>query len=373
MIWGDLGRDNKQALAQAIARSASTQTKLGFITDIKAQITNKDDRKDGGFLGQAPSTTLGSPAALAAATVLSSMTGSDLTAGLVSLNDEQLQAVVKAAEQQTTTTYTVSAGGSASSSTSTTFDTSPLINLINAAAKSDSLEQRARVFRAAAPALDDIRSSNTLLTPNPDAGVEAKKVADAMTGLLQSDPRGMIRQLRLYGVDNDPVKGQALSAYVSELVTENNTSPISQLMAQLRFGPGADPNHPDAYLSIPGVEDGGNTFPNERDYGYFVGSVVKGLQQSSSGEVSKLQTESIILGGVATLLGDNSNPYLAYGAPIVNTPLQLWLNYAMQQAGNKNIALGESFYNAATYKMHDDKWSAFDREYSGVAGTQTFS
>jgi hypothetical protein len=352
-IWSNLGRDDQQALAQAIAQDSSGQTKADFVKSIATQTTKQDDKTSRGIFSN-DTTTYGSPAALSVATVLGSMSGKDLTSALAGLDDNQLQAVMNAAEQKTKSSEPFVPNHDVS------YDTAPLTAIIEHAKTADPV-QKARVFRDAAVILDDIHSSSTApFASSSDAGAQAKAVASAMTSLIQSDPKGIVDQLRL--LDNAKgehteagfCKGQALISYASELMREGNTEPLSKLACDLRFGLKPDKNHPDTYILTPhGKTDTGEPFyENAQDLGYFVGALVVASEQSTGDKTGQIQMAGTIFGGIEGVLGTAGNPMgsITY---LAGTPMLLWLNNVASVSAGKNGETARAFYDKALYSTNN--------------------
>ncbi len=271
-FMGDLGRDDQDLFGQAMAQSnVPAQAKLDFINSIKNQTTKSDDALNtfaGGY-----SITVGNEAARAVGYVLGSLSGNDLTNALARLDDNQLGAVMKAAERETITTTTSIAGWlkNPSQSVTVSFDTTPLVAIMQAAATAD-VTQKARVFEDAAKALDDINSTNTALSD-----VQSNKVLNAMIKLLQSDTKGVVGELSILQSNE-----QALSDFMTQLLAEAQEADLGYNMKQLQQGNGLS-HDPLSYLDQLNKDARGDLgYRNSENRGYFVGAIEAAIQKTDS-------------------------------------------------------------------------------------------
>jgi len=132
-------------------------------------------------------TTYGNDAAQSAVKVLASLSGNqaDFDSAVASLNAAgKLNDVLKVAAGQTE--FTAYTGGFSVPSTS--FDSSQLTTIINAASQSPDLSVRTDVFKAAAAQLHNMQGNvNSIAGTNPSANDAANATAKGMSQLLTPD------------------------------------------------------------------------------------------------------------------------------------------------------------------------------------------
>lgn len=334
----DLGRGDKEALAQGVANFATAQTKLGYIDGLASQTTRADDATSTGVAQESDS--VGSPQANAVATVLGSMRGGSLNKALSSLSDPELRAVMKAAEQETiTTTWT----GNNTPVVTTSFDTKPLANIINATASVDDVQQKARVFQYGAQALDDINQSNTVVSQDLTAKQQLKQVADSLTHLLASNTTGVVDQL-----DTDDATGQALISYAGQMLNEGKPgqAQLGRFIAQLRQGNNLKTD-PTRYLNTYQIVGGGPYYRHAEDLGYFTGSIEEALlrqAQSTSDQAAVISNIFNAAASAGRTFGPNP---VKVAIPVLNGLTQQGINSVV--AGMDGSAANEraAFYELA--------------------------
>lgn len=270
------GHDESIAeLGRAIGDHAPASVRVDYVREM-ATATNsgEDSRTDRHLLGIGGSTThTGDPQARAVGEVLASLSGdpASFDRAIAALNDDQLESVLEAAAGETmTTSPPISSGGPGATGGAITVDYDPdlLASIVNTAASSTDAGTKARVFGGAADQLADIRDAGGLLTPYIGQDEDVRQVTDALTTLLDSDPNGIVTQLR---TDVDP-SGSAMVAYTGGLLASGQTDTIRNTIVRLQQG-----------------NDGsGNAFDNfsdpvvARNLGYFVGGTAAAINDVTS-------------------------------------------------------------------------------------------
>ncbi|MED5619765.1 hypothetical protein [Ideonella sp. BN130291] len=274
-------RSDVLALGDAVAGFAPSQTKVDFVKSIAGRATDRSTDIDSGFGYNSLRT--GDKEAQAIGSVLSSMKNdpAGFDAAVKALTPDQLAAVVKAGEGEKITTYSGMGGVSAPQ---TTYDPAGLHSMLEAAAGSHDPAVKARVFEAATKALDDIRGSDTLLTPNPGAKDAAKVVADGLTKLMDSDTRGIVDQL-----NTNDIGGRALAKYVGELVSEDGSASnpvLGRQIAQLQ-GAGTGKTATEFINTAEKSSNGDNFYRNAENLGYYAGAIEAGINKLNADDKTK--------------------------------------------------------------------------------------
>lgn len=260
------GHDGSIAeLGRAIGERAPATVRVDYVERMAEQTTSGDKLDiDAGF-GYA-SSTRGDPEAVAVGEVLSSLSDdpASFDRAVAALGDDQLEAVLESAAGGSMTTVS---GGHASS-TSVDYDPGLLADIVNAAARSDDAATKARVFEGAAGQLQDIQDAGGLMTPYIGQSEDVSAVADAMGNLLDSDPNGIVTQLR---TNNDP-SGQAMVSYTAGLLASGQEDRVRDTIVRLQQGNDGGGNAYDAFKD-PVVS---------RNLGYFTGATAASINNITS-------------------------------------------------------------------------------------------
>lgn len=267
-FFDHLSPSDQKALAQTIAKNGSGQDKLDFVNALKSQVRDGHDQMQTYAGGAEVTTTTEHPQAASIATVLGSMHGKNLDDALKSLDKSgALASVLKDAENETDGTDSFSGGAS----TGSTFNTKPLVKIIDATADLKDPVEKARVFDDVAKDLPDITSK-----------AQRQQVATALGKLLGSDPEGIVTVLR--SIDSF---GDGMINYTQELLNEGKSGQdqIGTFIGELRQG--KDGKTPlSTYLTQP---------DHAENLGYFTGSVLVGMRRNSDNEQDRAaQIENII-------------------------------------------------------------------------------
>ncbi len=313
---GDESRQNH--FIDTVATHASNNTKTGLIERLADQTTDGTARTDA-FLGGA-SSALWDQDASAVSNLLGSLTSATaIDSAISSLDNKQLEAVLEAGTRPSMTT--VAAGYSASTSHSN--DTAGITAVIDTVANSRNVDIKARVFELAARQIDDIRSTDHILAPNPSADDRAGEVADALTNLLASDTVGIVTSLEKGTGILTSRTGNGLSSYTEELIRQGDLDTVRETVAKLQSGNDLNADPAEFLASSTFDEYGNRDFQNASNLGFFVGSVREGIAAIQSDAKDQADTLNTIFGVAFGLvgLGVPSGQYIGKAALIVAKPL----------------------------------------------------
>lgn len=258
--------DGVRELGAAVAAHSTDAQKTAFIEAMSARTTSGDNSYDPDPTHRNDVTdTLHADAdAQAVAEVLASMTGTAFDQAVGKLNNQQLDAVMQAGIYQAET--------STRNGNITNFDSSVATRLVNAAATSNDPAVKARVFDSAAEKLELIQKGGDNGAVPGGIGVDSRHegarvgLADAMHGLLKTDPNGIVTELRV-GTPGQ-ASGQALQTLNRELLDAGKEDQIRELIIQLQQGNDGTGN---AYQTVASNHD------VARNIGYFTGTAVNAL------------------------------------------------------------------------------------------------
>jgi hypothetical protein len=260
------GHDGSIAeLGRAIGERAPATVRVDYVERMAEQTATGDKLGlDVGF-GTSSSTT-GDPEAVAVGEVLASLSDdpASFDRALGALSDKQLEAVLESAAGGSMTTFSSGHG----SATTVDYDPALLADIVNAAARSDDAATKARVFEGAAGQLQDIQDAGGLMTPYIGQSDDVAAVADAMGNLLDSDPNGIVTQLR---TNNDPA-GQAMVSYTAGLLASGQEDRVRDTIVRLQQGNDGSGNAYDAFKD-PVVS---------RNLGYFTGATAAAINDVTS-------------------------------------------------------------------------------------------
>lgn len=169
--------------------------------------------------------------------------------------------------------------------------------MLDAAATSNDPAVKARVFDAATKAIGDIRGSDTLLSPNPGAGDSAKVVADGLTGLMNSDTRGIVNQL-----NSNDIGGHALTNYLQEVIKENPSAKnpaLGQQIAALQ-GAGTGKTASDFINTAETGANGDHFYRNAENLGYYAGAMQAAINKMNASDKTKGDILSNVFGTVVS-------------------------------------------------------------------------
>lgn len=261
------GHDGSIAeLGRAIGERAPATVRVDYIERMAEQTTTGEQLGiDTGF-GTSSSTT-GDPEAIAVGEVLASLSDdpASFDRAVGALSDKQLEAVLESAAGGSMTTTVVPHGGSV---TTVDYDPALLADIVNAAASSGDAATKARVFEGAAGQLQDIQDAGGLMTPYIGQSDDVAAVADAMGNLLDSDPNGIVTQLR---TNLDPA-GQAMVSYTAGLLASGQEDRLRDTIIRLQQGNDGSGNAYDAFKD-PVVS---------RNLGYFTGATAAAINDVTS-------------------------------------------------------------------------------------------
>jgi hypothetical protein len=138
--------------------------------------------------------------------------------------------------------------------------------VMDAAASSNSPEVKANVFQASSTVLGELQTNGNQPFSRPEVRAMASMVGAKMSTLLRSDPNGIVRTL---DQSNDPGKG--MSEWTEQMLRDNKTKDIADVINSLRLGPqGSNPmRDPNVFL---------RDLPRARALGYMLGATAAGLE-----------------------------------------------------------------------------------------------
>jgi hypothetical protein len=261
------GHDGSIAeLGRAIGERAPATVRVDYVERMAGQTDSGDKLDiDAGF-GYA-SSTRADPEAIAVGEVLASLSDdpASFDRAIGALSDSQLDSVLESAAGGSMTTVTMGRGGS----TTVDYDPALLSNIVNAAARSDDAAVKARVFEGAAGQLQDIQDAGGLFTPYIGQSDDVAAVSDALGNLIDSDPNGIVTQLRTH---TDP-SGQAMVSYTSGLLASGQEDRVRDTIVRLQQGNDGSGNAYDAFQD-PVVS---------RNLGYFTGATAAAINGIADG------------------------------------------------------------------------------------------
>lgn len=280
-------REDVIALGKAVAQHADSHTKVAFRETLAPRTLEKDVSR---VISPAFGTGLetGDMEARAIAEVIGSMDKDPvaLTRAVGALSDEELMVVGRAGLNER-----AMFGGS---TVSVSHDPKALFAMLDAAAASKDPAVKARLFRAGADALKTVRDNTKppVISVGPDD--VAKRIADKMAKLLDTDARGIVRELT-----SQDRRGKGLSAYTTELLRagEGGQKTLGRQLAQLQ-GAGT------AYSPIEFMEqkEPGSSkstwYQNAQSLGYFAGAIRKGLDAQVADSDARKDMIKVVFGAV---------------------------------------------------------------------------
>ncbi len=265
------GRDRLQEFSEIYARHASPADRVAFIEELSPGMAEADT-----FGGRLSSTTADKEA-LAAATVLNSLSGSFAREAVGNLSPAELSAMTDA----TIEIRRASATGQARDH----HDASAFPAFANTIALYGTTPQKATVFDRAGDTL--FRIQNKGWFHGSGADIAMPQIANGMSKLIVSDANGVMDALFRELGAKDAANGQALSAYTRQLVDDGTPLPLARIQAQLlgQF----DTHSPsfNARFNTAEVRNGVEVYTNAETLGYFAGAVQNGVSLSHAGEAEK--------------------------------------------------------------------------------------
>ncbi|RRD56000.1 hypothetical protein EII20_12905 [Comamonadaceae bacterium OH2545_COT-014] len=283
-------RGDVMALGQAVAQHADSATKVGFIQEMAPRTADKD--YDRGITIGGSWSEDGDKEAEAILDVLSSL-GNDPAAfdqAVKSLDESTLHEVTQAGINQFSS-YT-------GTSVSVTHDPKQLTALLDAAAKSGDAAVKARVFDAGAASLQSMRDNTRFPVIGIGTDDAARQVTDKLTGLFNSDVRGITHELNQHDQ-----YGSGLSTYTSEVLRagESGQKVLGEQLAQLQGkGSGLSP------IAFFEQQSAGTTgkpyYQNAESLGYFTGAMRNGLDAQNADAAANGATIKGILGAAISAL-----------------------------------------------------------------------
>ena len=357
-----------------MADRATPDAKVAYIQNMAARTVDQPNEFQNGLLSRG--TTQADADATAVGTVLASLKGNAgaIDQSIDALNrtvatDPQgrsvraLDAVIRAGEGTKTTSYTGSQGSS------TTTDSRPLQSILEAAATGRDPQLKAAVFESAARAVQEVKDTDQLLTPNVGADADAKRITDGMTAILDSDTTGVVRQLKL-----DQPGGQALTGYVHDVIQQDPSAGNRTIGTQLaRLQQGNDLNqNPLDYVNN-GISDGhgGQVYVNAQNLGYYSGAMQAGINKISA----DAKTQGDILTNVLTTAVSAGTGWaptpVKVGGNVVNGGIREAVREVVADVTSGNKSLQDALFQISLPKSADGRPAelAADPFFQGTRNT----
>lgn len=282
--------ENIQSLADSVANNASTETKVGLINTMTGLVETNEK------------------SAIAVAELIGGL-GNDTAAldGVLNgLSQPQLSAIIKAASQEEIETPLFS------NTVYTTFDPSPLVDMLNAVSNSSNPELKANVFQAASLELKRIEEAGGLFVPAVGKEDASKQVRDAMTGLLNSDTTGIVREL-----EHNFRNGDGITAYVKSMLNAGETAQLGNTIAQLSKGNTLTGDPLARFGEQVTGTDGNPHYQNAQVLGYFAGALLAGAKQITGDRTKQADMLKNVFGTIAGATGA-ANPAAGVASSVVN-------------------------------------------------------
>lgn len=264
------GEDDAKLLGDAIASHASPDAQLQFVQRMAGRVESDPQ------------------VALQVAQAIGGMKGSasHVDRALEALSGGKLHAVVDAAQQENLSTHASMYGGATSV---LTYDVEPLQALIEAGATGNSVEQKARLFDAAATVLNDISKVSTF---TPGMGVlknnAEEKLTQSLSKLLTSDTNGVMGEL-----ESQFRSGKAITTFTKQMIEQGRTDELKVIVTQLQRG---NDLKGDALQRF-STPDANGQYTHAQTLGYFVGSVHAAAYKMRGDVDRQISTFKAIFGG----------------------------------------------------------------------------
>jgi hypothetical protein len=333
-------RDDVICLGQSVAQYATPDTKAAYVKQLAGQTTDKPYDFQSGWN---QTTFTGDQDAVAIGNVLASLKGNSqaFNDAVNSLNGTQLAAVVTAAEGQRSTHYLGQQG-----QPSVTTNAQPLADILSAAATSTDPAIKARVFEAGSKGIGQINDTNSILSPNLDAAADVKRVTQGLTDILNSDPTGVVRALKL-----DQPGGTSLTSYMKEVISQDPSAgnkTIGTLLARLQQGNDLKRNPLDFVNQASDDGHGGKVYVNAENLGYFSGAVQAGIGKITS----DAKTEGDILNNILTTAVSVGTGWkvptpVKIGATVVNAGIREGIREVVADVSSGNKSLADALFELA--------------------------
>lgn len=244
--------------------------------------------------------------ALATGEVLGGLRGFALNQALeYRLSPEQLQDVVEASVRTRFNPPTGLGGGG-----SLTINTDTLERVLDAVALSDNPLAKAYTVAEASRRLQEIDDAGGLMVP-AFAGNSVAEVRAGITGVIESDPVGVIGQLERYA-DRE---GRAAVSYVRSMIEDGQTAELGQLLVRLATRDGAGDARALFGRGVVG-DNGARHYDHAENLGYVAGIVEAAVEDITSNRREQADLLKNIFGTAAGVAGAGGP-----GAGVVGTVL----------------------------------------------------
>ncbi|HEY8562891.1 MAG TPA: hypothetical protein VIL74_21110 [Pyrinomonadaceae bacterium] len=335
---GDLGR--------AAAQNASSQAKVDFVRGLAGAVERSDGASEA--VAEVVSGLANDPAALDRA--------------LGALSDTQLKKLMENISVNGISSpmgggYTIEYKGEL------------LAKMLNAVARSNSAEVKARVFDAAALQLKSIEDAPGFIPGTAIIGkaAAAAGIRDALTGVLNSDTVGIMTNL-----EHDARNGEGVAAYVKSMLDAGKTAELGTFVARLSKGNDLRGNPIDRFgAQVPGT-DGRPHYRNAQVLGYFAGALFAGAKQISGDRTKQADMLKNIFGTIAGATGA-ANPASGVVSSVLNGLTQAIVNEVTDGLNKGTMDMEEALEkllfprDAATGELYEGAAEAdFDSAFGRV-------
>lgn len=341
-VYLALGDGNRQMeLGDAIA-SSSDATKADFIARIADDTTDKPNEIGSG-LGAVTINHWDKDARVVSHVLGSMSDPSAIEQALGNLGNKQLEGVLNASIHHSS----IAPISDRLAMPAHIFDTKGLQAIIDAAGNSGDAALKARVFEYASRQIDEIRNTDGLLTPNILAGNRAGEVADALSGLIDTDTVGIISALERGDGAAISRAGNGISSYMEELVRQNDMTQIQELIAKLQSGNDLEQD-PAEYLSSFTVDSHGvRDFQNASNLGFLIGGVREGIAAIEKDAKDQAELLSTIFGTAFGLGGIAAKPITQVALVIAEPLTEALVSNIASDLRSNNMSLGDALEQLA--------------------------
>jgi hypothetical protein len=287
-------KENIQSFADSVSNNASGATKAALI-DRYAGNVETDER-----------------AAIAVAELIGGMKNNprELEGALAKLSQPQLAAVMKAASQEELHTVVAPYGGGGS--VYTTFNPTPLADMINAVSNTGNAKLKANVFQAGSLEMKRIEDAGGFLNPVPGQDSAAKSVRNSLTSLMNSDTNGVMANL-----EHNFRNGDGISAYTKSMLNAGETKELGNIIAKLSKGNDLKGDPLGRFGTQIKGTDGNLHYKNAQVLGYFSGALFAGAKQITSDRSKQADMLKNVFGTIAGATGA-INPASGIASSVVN-------------------------------------------------------
>ena len=342
-----LGDDGFEAqdFGRAVGQNASAQTKVDFVRNMAGSV----ERRDG--------------ASEAVAEVIAGLGNNPaaMNQAIGALSDTQLQKLMENISVKGISSpmggYTIEYKGEL------------LSKMLDAVAKSNDPDVKARVFNAAAMQLKSIEDSPSIIpgTAIIGKGDAAARIRDSLTNVINSDTVGIMTSL-----EHNYRNGEGITAYAKSMLNGGKTSELGQIVARLSKGNDLTGDPLARFGTQVRGTDGNPHYQNAQVLGYFAGALFGGAKQITGDRTKQADMLKNVFGTIAGGVGA-LNPPAGIASSIVNGLTQTIVNQVTDAVNNGTMDMQEALQkllfprNTETGALYEGAAEAdFDSAFSRV-------